>query len=93
MVKENEKLETTAVEEEKKPIKKVKAKNKKPNIFQRFGRKCKEIFSELKKVSWPSFGKVVKNTGIVIAVVVLFLVVITLVDFGLSFGLKALIGG
>lgn len=93
MVKENETLDAVTTENEKKPVKKAKAKNKKPNIFQRFGKKCKEIFSELKKVSWPTFGKVVKNTGIVIAVVVLFLVVITLVDFGLTFGLKALIGG
>lgn len=78
----------TEVKEEK--VKKAKT-NKKPNIFQRLGKKCKEIFSELKKVSWPSFGKVVKNTGVVIAVVVLFLVVITLVDFGMSFILKALV--
>ena len=78
----------TEVKEEK--VKKAKT-SKKPNIFQRLGKKCKEIFSELKKVSWPSFGKVVKNTGVVIAVVVLFLVVITLVDFGMSFILKALV--
>ena len=26
---------------------------KKPNIFVRMGRKIKEVFSELKKVTWP----------------------------------------
>ena len=57
---------------------------KKPNIFVRMGRKCKEVFSELKKVTWPSFGKVIKSTGVVIAVVLSFLVVFTAVNFGLN---------
>ena len=61
-----------------------KAKSKNPNFFVRMGRKIKEVFSELKKVSWPTFGKVLKDTGIVIAVVLVFLVVIALFDMGLS---------
>ncbi len=63
---------------------KKQPKNKKPNFFQRIGRKIKEVFSEIKKVSWPSFGKVVKQTGVVIGVVLVFLVIITAIDFGLS---------
>ncbi len=58
-------------------------KNKKPNIFKRLGMKIKDVFSELKKVNWPKFPKVVKNTGIVLGVVLMFLVVITAFDFGL----------
>ena len=49
----------------------------------RSGLKIKDVFSELKRVNWPSFGKVVKQTGIVIVVVVIFLVVITAFDYGL----------
>lgn len=67
----------------KEETKKVK-KNKKPNIFKRIGAKTKDIFSELKKVSWPSFGKVLKETGIVLAVVLVFLVLITAFDAGLQ---------
>ena len=63
---------------------KSKTAVKKPNIFVRMGRKCKEVFSELKKGTWPSFGKVVKSTGVVIAVVLSFLVVFTAVNFGLN---------
>ena len=63
---------------------KSKSAVQKTNIFVRMGRKLKEVFSELKKVTWPSFGKVVKSTGIVITVVVIFLVVFTAVNFGLS---------
>ena len=63
---------------------KSKTASKKPNVFVRMGRKCKEVFSELKKVTWPSFGKVVKSTGVVIAVVLSFLVVFTAINFGLN---------
>ena len=67
---------------QQKEVKKVK-KNKKPNIFRRIGAKLKEIFSELKRVSWPTFPKVVKQTGVVLVVVLIFLVVISAFDFGL----------
>ncbi len=63
---------------------KAKTAAKKPNIFVRMGRKLKEVFSELKKVTWPSFGKVMKATGVVIVVVVSFLIVFTAINFGLS---------
>ena len=53
-------------------------------------RKSKETVSELKKVSWPSFSKVVKQTAVVIGVVLLFMVVITLMDLGLGQLLKLL---
>ena len=65
-------------------VKKEKKKNKKPNIFKRFGMKAKDVFSELKKVSWPTFAEVVKQTGIVLAVVLVFMVVIFAFDFGLT---------
>ena len=66
------------------PAKKKKVdKNKKPNIFVRMGRKISEVFSELKKVSWPSFSKIVKSTGVVIVVVLIFIVVVTAADAGL----------
>ena len=57
---------------------------KKPNIFVRMGRKLKEVFSELKKVTWLSFGKVIKSTGAVLAVVIVFLVVFTAINYGLG---------
>lgn len=60
---------------------------KKPNIFVRMGRKLKETFSELKRVTWPSFSKVVRGTGVVLVVVVSFLVVVT----GINYGLQALL--
>ena len=66
-----------------KDVKKEKKKNKNPGIFKRMGMKAKDVFSELKKVSWPTFAKVVKKTGIVLAVVLVFLVVIFAFDSAL----------
>ena len=57
-------------------------KNKKPNLFVRMGRKLKEVFGELKKVSWPTFGKTVGQTGVVLVVVLFFTVIFGLVNAG-----------
>ncbi len=62
----------------------AKETEKKPNIFVRMGRKIKEVFSELKRVTWPSFGKVVKSTCIVLVVVLIFTVIVTGINFGLQ---------
>ncbi len=68
---------------------------KKEFFLKKWGKKLKEVFAEIKKVSWPSFSKVVKQTGIVLGVVLLFAIVITLIDFGMSslFDLLGNIGG
>lgn len=68
----------------KKEVKKAKKKDGKPGFFKRIGLKIKDVFSELKKVSWPKFPKIVKQTGVVIVVVFVFLVVITAFDTGLT---------
>lgn len=58
---------------DKKSTKKQPAKSK-----NGIGTKIKESVSEIKKVNWPTFKKVLKQTGMVIAVVV----ICTLVLFG-----------
>ena len=71
-----------------KAVEKKVVKNKKPNIFKRIGVKFKEIFSELKKVTWPSFSTVMKQLGCVLVIVVLVLAIIMLMDLGLGYLLK-----
>ena len=63
-----------------------KEKKKRGNVF-------KETFSELKKVTWPSFSTVVKQTGIVLAVVLIFLVVLMCFDQLLGWLYKLLVKG
>ena len=65
---------------EKDKKKDKKAKQPKKSL----GSKIKEVNSELKKVSWPKFSKVVKTTGVVILVVL----ICTLILFGLDMALK-----
>ena len=57
--------------------KKKKDKAKKPN---KMVKALKDTGNELKKVSWPKFGTVVKQTGIVLVVVLVF----TLAIFGID---------
>ena len=54
----------------------AKTATKKPNIFRRMAKGTKEIISELKKVTWPPFAKVMAETGIVLVVVLAFLLII-----------------
>ena len=63
----------------------TKTKNKKPNWFRRVGAKIKEVFSELKRVTWPTFPTVLKTTGVVLVIVFIFLVIPTGVDAGFAY--------
>lgn len=61
-----------------------KKDNKFVLFFKRIGTGFKGIISELKKVTWPTFGKVMAQTGVVLIVVLFFLVVIGAFDAGLT---------
>ena len=82
-VNQNETLEEQpeeiVVEEEvdtEKSEKTVKVNDKK---VKKAG-KVKATVSELKKVTWPSFGKVVKSTVVVLSVTAVFLLVVLGID-------------
>lgn len=81
-VKETTPVETTAKVEKKTEQKKEKTEKNKKNkkVKEKKVSGASKTFSELKKVSWPSFGTVVKQTSVVIVVVLAFLLVI----FGLD---------
>lgn len=59
---------------------KDKNKGKKKKEPGRVRRWFKDFFSELKKVTWPTFGKVLKQTGTVLLVTVCFLLVVLAFD-------------
>ena len=73
---ENEKIEQAgradaAKSAPAKADKKAKDEKKsKPSFFARVAKWFKEMKSELKKVQWPGWKQVAKNTGIVIACVI-----------------------
>lgn len=66
-------------EEANKKVEKNNAKNKKQKKVngktvekKTFGQKCRAIVSELKKVTWPTFKEASKQTGVVLALVLIF---------------------
>lgn len=74
-----------SVNKKAKPVKDKKAKaNAQPKRSR-----MKETFGELKKVSWPTFGKTMAQTGMVIGVVAIFALLVLGVDLflGWIFGL------
>lgn len=61
------------------------------NFFKKIGDGFRRLKSELKKVTWPKFKDVLKNTGVVLLVTVIFLVIVGCFDLGLSAIFNALI--
>ncbi len=87
--KKSDKLVIEKVEKSnKKSDKKKVEKTKKPSKTKKV---AKDTLNEIKKVTWPSFKTVLKQTGIVLAVVVVFALVIFGFDRVLSLGYNALI--
>jgi len=86
--KEQKKLEKEQAKKDKQ-IAKEKALKKKKEADEKsgkltMGQRIKETGSELKKISWPTFGQTMKKTGVVIAVVLFFAVVLFAFDYVLS---------
>lgn len=83
MSEESKKLTTSA-----EPTKEVAAKKadkpqkkaKKPNIFARIGKWFHELKVEAKKVVWPTWKTVTKNTLVVLVVLVILCAVVTVLD-------------
>ncbi len=81
-VKNDEKKSKDKTADKKQDKKKDKKKKEKKEGLVK---KTRGAVSELKKVTWPTFGEVVKKTGIVIAFVLLFGVFL--------YGVNYLLGG
>ena len=79
--------------DKEKKVAEVESKPKKPAKEKKKG-KVKEAWrgfkSEVKKVVWPSWKQVAKNTGIVLAVMAVFAIMIGALDYAFLKGLSAL---
>lgn len=88
-VKTEEKVEK--VKEEKKADKSKDKKKKKEKKQGKIARRLKETGSELKKVTWPKFTTVLKQTGVVLAVTAAFLLVVFGIDMLCSWLVKFIV--
>ncbi len=77
--------EKKVVETENKPQKPVKEKKK-----GRLKEAWRGFKSETKKIVWPSWKQVLKNTLIVLVVVIICAVIIGALDYAFSGGIQAL---
>ncbi len=59
-------------------------KSKKPGIFRRIGKYLRDTKSEFKKIIWPTFPSVVRNTLVTLAVCVILGLLVFAVDTGLG---------
>ncbi len=84
-------VEETAVSEVKATEKGTKVNKKDKKVKKQKGNdqpkksRIKETFGELKKVTWPSFGKAMKQTGMVLLIVAIFGVLVFGIDTLVSF--------
>ena len=69
-------------------------KSDKPSFFTRAGKGTKKFIKdfkgECKKIVWPDAKTVLKRTSIVLLVVAIVAIVVGVIDFGLSAGVKGL---
>jgi len=78
-------------QEIKQEIKEEKAKRKEKRKELRkdkpkFSQRVRDLFAELKRVKWPTFPHALKQTGVVLGMVLIFSVVL----FGINYGLAEL---
>ena len=96
MAKDQNSEAAKKVADAEKASKKKAGKSGGPNIFVRMGKAIAKFFKDLKgetkKIVWPNAKSVLKNTGIVIAVVLIIGIGIWVVDWGLSAGIDAILG-
>ena len=85
--KENKVVETADKTAKPEKTEKVEKKEKKKG---RVKEAWKGFKSELKKIVWPSWKQVFKNTLVVLVVVIIFAIMIGLLDYAFSGGIKAL---
>lgn len=95
MAKDKNSEAAKKVADAEKASKKKSAKNDgKPNVFVRAAKAVAKFFKDLKgetkKIVWPGAKLVLKNTGIVLAVVLVVGIAIWAIDFACSAGLGAI---
>ncbi len=80
--------------DKEKKLNKAETKSDKPKKEKKKGRiknAWKGFVSETKKVVWPSWKQVLKNTGIVLVIVTVFALAIFALDWAFNSGFEALV--
>ena len=76
--------------EKSKGAKTEKEAKPKKNTGKKVSRFLRDFRGEIKKITWPDFKNVMKNTGIVLATVLIIGILVWVLDFGLTSGISGL---
>ena len=57
------------------------AKSAKPNVLKRLSRYYNDVRAEMKRVVWPSRKEIINSSGIVLATLAIFVVLIFALDY------------
>ena len=77
--------------DKEKKVAAAEAKAPKPEKKKgKFGEWWRGVRSETKKIVWPTWKQVLKNTGVVLVVIIAFAVMIGVLDVAFNSGIKAL---
>ena len=79
--------------EKEKKVTKVESKPAKPAKEKkkgRIGEAWRGFKSEIKKIVWPSWKQVLKNTGVVLVIMIVCAIIIGALDIAFSGGIQAL---
>ena len=80
---DKEKVVATEKPEKPEKVKKEKTKGRVKEAWRGFK-------SETKKIVWPTWKQVLKNTFVVLVVVLVFVILIGILDYAFSHGIQAL---
>lgn len=89
----NQKKQEKLQQKKQAKAKENKKDKKKASEPKQKNNKAREVVGELKKVTWPTFGKVVKNTLLVIGIVLLITIGLFVVDRLFSWVYQLLVNG
>ncbi len=85
IVKTDENPEEKVQEKTQKSAKDAKpAKKKGRGLGKRIAKYFRDLKGEFKKIIWPTFPTVVRNTGVTLAMCAIMGLIICVIDFGLS---------
>ena len=96
---QEKKVKIPPTREEIKAEQKVEKEKRKEKIKEKrkekvkISKKLRDVGAELRKVRWPSLGRTVKQTGVVLGVVLVFSLVVFGIDQGLAQLFKLLTRG
>ena len=70
-----------------------KAKDERPNIFERIARFIREVVAEMRKVNWPSRKELLTYTSVVLVFVIVMMSIVGVLDYAFAWAVGHVFAG